>query len=91
MIRIIDERSSGKTKRLMQIAQEHNATFVCSNPISMEVKAKAYGLNGIKFISYHDFVTTYEDNEYVIDEIEGLLNTIMGKNELIGYSLTIGD
>lgn len=91
MVRIIDERNSGKTKKLMQLAQENDATFVCSNPIGMEVKAKAYGLNGIRFISYHDFVTTYEDNKYVIDEIEGLLSTIMGQNELIGYALTIGD
>lgn len=91
MIRIIDERGSGKTSRLMLLAKEHNATFVCANPHAMEVKAKAYGLEGIRFISYHDFVTTYEENEYVIDEIEGLLNTIMGKNTLIGYSLTIGD
>ena len=91
MIRIIDERSSGKTKRLMQIAKENGATFVCANPTGMEVKAKAYGLNGIKFISYHDFVTSYEENQYVIDEIEGLLSTIMGQNELIGYTLTVGD
>ena len=91
MIRIIDERNSGKTKRLMQLAKENNATFVCSNPIGMEVKAKAYGLNDIRFISYHDFVTTYEENKYVIDEIEKLLDTIMCSNELIGYSLTIGD
>ena len=39
MIRIIDERGSGKTSRLMLLAKENNATFVCSNPSAMKVKA----------------------------------------------------
>ena len=91
MIRIIDERNSGKTKRLMEIAKANKATFVCANPTGMEVKAKAYGLDDIKFISYRDFVTSYEENKYVVDEIEKLLATIMGQNELIGYTLTVGD
>ena len=89
MIRIIDKRSSGKTSKLMHIAKENNATFVCANPLAMEVKAKAYGLSNIKFISYHDFVTSYEEGNYVIDEIELFIQSIMGDNKLIGYSLTI--
>lgn len=91
MIRIIDERGSGKTKKLMQTAYDNHATFVCANPVAMEVKAKAYGFDGIDFISYHDFVTTYNENNYVIDEVEGLLKTVMGHNQLIGYTLTVGD
>ena len=57
----------------------------------MEVKAKAYGFDNIDFISYHDFVTSYNENDYVIDEVEGLLKTVMGHNQLIGYTLTVGD
>ena len=92
MIKIIDTRGSGKTNQLMNIAKDNNAIFVCSNPHAMEYKAKQYNFNNIKFISYHDFVTSYEeDNKYVIDEVEEFIKSIMGNNELIGYSLTIGD
>ena len=44
MIRVIDGRGSGKTSKLMEIAKENNAMFVCSNPQAMEVKARAYGI-----------------------------------------------
>lgn len=89
MLRIIDSRGSGKTSRLMLIAKENNATLVCANPAAMEVKAQAYGLSDINFISYHDFVTSYEEGNFVIDEIETFVQSIMGDNQLIGYSLTI--
>ena len=88
MYRIIEGRGTGKTSRLMLIAKEQNAIFVCSNPHAMEYKAKAYGLTGIQFVSYHDFVTNIYDGKYVIDELEDFLNAIMGNNELIGYSLS---
>ena len=53
MYRIIDGRGSGKTSRLMLIAKENNATFVCSNPRAMEAKAHAYGIVGINFLDYY--------------------------------------
>lgn len=91
MIRVIDGRGSGKTSKLMEIAKENNAMFVCSNPQAMEVKARAYGISDVKFISYHDFVTSYEPGNIVIDEAEQFVKSIMGDNQLIGYSLTIED
>ena len=91
MFRIIDEQGSGKTSRLMLLAKENNATFVCNNPNAMKVKAQAYGLQDINFISYHDFVTSYEEGNFVIDEIEDFVKSIMGDNQLVAYSLTIGD
>lgn len=91
MIQIIDKRSSGKTSRLMLLAKEHNAKFVCANPRAMEIKAKAYGLDGINFISYHDFVTNYDEDKYVIDELDLFTQSIAGDSELIGYSLTINE
>jgi len=39
MIRIINDRSTGKTSQLMLWAKEYDATFVCSNPKAMEYKA----------------------------------------------------
>ena len=42
MYRIIDGRGTGKTSRLMIIAKENNAVFVCSNTKAMEIKARIW-------------------------------------------------
>ena len=55
MYRIIDKKASGKTSRLMLIAKENNADFVCSNPHAMTTKAHAYGITGINFINTTNF------------------------------------
>ena len=39
MYRIIDNKASGKTRKLMEIAKENKAVFVCSNPRAMEAIA----------------------------------------------------
>lgn len=88
MYRIIEGRGTGKTSRLMLIAKETNAIFVCSNPPAMREKAKYYGIDGIQFVSYHDFVTNIYEGNYVVDELEGFLQAIMGKNNLLGYSIS---
>ena len=89
MYRIIEGRGTGKTSRLMLLAKENNAIFVCSSPSAMKYKAEQYGLTGIEFVSYHDFVTNYYDGNYVVDELEGFLRATMGKNNLIGYTLSV--
>ena len=52
MVRIIDRRCTGKTRKLFEAAQEHSAVIVCSNPLAFEDKAYRYGINGLTFISY---------------------------------------
>lgn len=93
MYRIIDDRGTGKTSRLMLIAKENNALFVCSNPDAMRYKAKAYGIDGIEFISYGEFFHNYRgqiDTKYVIDELENFLrSTMFYSTELIGYTLSV--
>lgn len=98
MYRIIDDRASGKTSRLMLIAKENNALFACSNPRAMEAKAHAYGIVGIEFISYFEYLNTIrgsEKRQVVIDELEMFLKYMIqfndGKSELIGYTLNTGD
>ena len=94
MYRIIEGRGTGKTSRLMLLAKENNAIFVCSNPSAMEYKAKKYGIEGITFISYWDLIT--HDGEYdatrpfIVDELEELANEAFFSNhaKMIGYSLT---
>lgn len=94
MYRIIDDRGTGKTSRLMLLAKENNAVFVCANVNAMEYKAKAYGIEGIKFISYNDFTHTYDPDitSYVVDELEGFIKYIFANGpKLIGYTLSQND
>ena len=88
MIRIIDDRSTGKTSQLMLWAKEYDATFVCSNPKVMEYKAQKYGIDGIEFMSYEKFSTVLNhEKNYVIDELENFIKSAFG-NSLIGYSIS---
>ena len=98
MYRIIDNRASGKTSRLMLLAKESNAIFVCGDPRAMEVKAHAYGIVGINFISYYNYLNSMrgeEERPVVIDELESFLKYMIqfngGKSKLIGYTLSNGD
>ena len=86
MYRIIDDRGTGKTSRLMLLAKENNATFVCSNPRSMEYKAKQYGIDGLEFMSYGEF-NDYGADKFIIDELDHYLIATLGTG-LIGYSIT---
>lgn len=94
MYRIIDGRGTGKTSRLMLIAKENNAVFVCSNTKAMETKAHAYGFTGILFMSYYEFNEVirgkgYLDRNVVIDDLENYINyTISPTFKLVGYSIS---
>lgn len=95
MIRIIDDRSTGKTSRLMLLAKENDAYFICNNPRAMEYKAKAYGIEGINFISYGEFITEYYRNgkyqhdKFVLDELEMFLERdIFPNDSLVGYTMS---
>ena len=57
MFRLIGDRCTGKTRQLMQYAKDNNAVFVCSNPYSMMQKAESYGIVGLRFMSYSEFLT----------------------------------
>lgn len=90
MYRIIDERGSGKTSRLMLIAKENDATFVCWNPNVLRDKAFEYGITDINFISYKEFLENREKiQKYVLDELELFLKYIAQNSTLIGYTLNI--
>lgn len=55
----------------------------------MRQKALAYGIEGIEFISYYDFLQDMtRKQKYVIDEIETLIQ-YLGGNDLVGYTLTL--
>lgn len=90
MYRIIDNRSSGKTSRLMLLAKETNSAIACSNPSAMKTKAYAYGITGIDFIPYSDLFNGYYTGNVLIDELEEFVKDYTDAN-ITGYSLTNED
>lgn len=73
MYRIIDERGSGKTNRLLLLAKENNGIVVCANPATMIEKAYNYGIVGADFLSYEWYAYTdnYDTSKPIfIDELE---------------------
>lgn len=76
MYKIIDDRSTGKSSRLMLLAKENNGIIVCANPTALQKKALNYGIVGIDFISYEKYIYTEEydtSKPIFIDELDGFL------------------
>lgn len=89
MYRIIDGRGTGKTSRLMLLAKENNGVIVCANPVKMREKAEVYGIVGLEFLSYKDFMEQPSDpsTPYYIDELESYVKTLT-QGKLQGYTLS---
>ena len=91
MYRIIDDRGSGKTSRLMLLAKETNSIIACVNPYAMKEKAHAYGITGLTFISYEELLTqSWTDYNIMIDEME-LFVKYQLSGILKGYTLSNED
>lgn len=92
MYRIIDNRGSGKTSRLMLLAKETDAKIACSNPSAMRQKAYAYGITGIDFIPYSDLFNgaTDPNDKIMIDELELFIKEFID-GQFIGYTLSKDD
>ena len=92
MFQIIDKRASGKTSRLLLLAKESNGIVVCHSPYMMQEKAYAYGIVGIDFMSYDEYIifqrTNSSDKRPVyIDELSMFLKYI--DPNLAGYSESV--
>ena len=100
MIRIVDGRDTGKTKKLLEECSRTGGIYVCAHPERVLEKCRAYGLDYWKILpmGYKDFIlkkyTQYGDNIY-IDELElltkELIRIIDGNNTLAGYTVTMED
>lgn len=90
MKRIIDGRGTGKTKKLLEFAREHDTNVVCANPLSMQRKAEAYGIYGLNFYPYHKVFEDGVPGPIVIDEYE-LFMGAFAHDYMIGYTLTNED
>ena len=92
MYRIIDNRGSGKTGRLMLLAKETGSKIACNNPQAMRQKAYAYGITGIDFIPYSDLFngTIDPEDKIMIDELELFIKEYID-GQLTGYTLSKDD
>lgn len=92
MVRIINTRGTGKTHKLMSVAKDNDAIFVCGNPYAMAQKSLAYGITGLTFMSYTDFIRDKDlKSKFVVDEMESFVRYLTGSNELVGYTLSNED
>lgn len=92
MYQIIDKRASGKTSRLLLLAKESNGIVVCHNPYTMQEKAYLYGIVGIDFVSYDEYMTFKKSNiankrPVYIDELSMFLKYM--DSNFAGYSESI--
>lgn len=87
MYRIIDCRGTGKTSRLLLLAKENNGIVVCALPNLMREKAYRYGLTGIDFMSYHEFVQNIKEHKVNISmpELDG--TTTEQELDLTGFKI----
>lgn len=89
MYRIIDDRGSGKTSRLLLLAKENNKPVVCANPYAMKQKAMAYGIVGIEFVSYYEALNNVSgilDDGCFIDELSTFAHYALGCKTIHGYT-----
>lgn len=80
MLKIIGRQDSGKTRQLLQnVSSNSKALVVCSNPNRMADKARAYGLYGINFISYTQYlnnIKSFLNNDIYIDDLDLFLGCL---------------
>ena len=75
MLIISGEKGTGKTRRLIEAAKEHNAIIACSDPAKMLERAHKYGITGITFCSYADLILDdcYSDKQVYIHDLNTFL------------------
>ena len=86
MYRIIDGRATGKTSRLMLLAKENDGIIVCKDPGIMRDKAYRYGITGIEFMSYREFIHSHPTKPVYIDEVDLFLQSL--NSYIDGYTIS---
>lgn len=94
MVKFIDARDSGKTRKLLSsCCEDPKALFVCAHPQRVGDKCRAYGIPYVEAIGYDDYINAVKDkSSYLegrhiyIDEIERFVNCF---SKIDGYSLSL--
>lgn len=78
MIKLIGERGSGKTEKLIDIAVENNGTIVCKKPQHIVEMGYSMGLTNLKVVSYDSYLANKESVEgpVYVDDMDSLLETL---------------
>lgn len=86
---IIGSGGSGKTRKMLEEAEKSGAIVVCKNPYSMAIKAKSYGLTGLKFMMYEEVNSEMIQGEKIaIDELRSFFKYCLGV-ELDAFTMTV--
>lgn len=87
MTKIISGRGTGKTQKLLLLAQENDGVVVCLSPKAMKEKAYNYGIMGVAYMSYEDFSFDYYfDCPVYIDDVDAFLS--FKNKDIKGFSLS---
>lgn len=86
---IIDANCTGKTRKMLEAAKESGATVVCKYPLHMQDKANSYGIFGLDFVSYEEFLdSNFFNKKIAIDEIREFMMNCFGV-ELDSFTMTV--
>lgn len=86
---IIGTNGSGKTRKMLEEAKKSGAVVVCKHPIHMQSKSSAYGIYGLKFVGYDEFIGNILYGEKVaVDELSEFVKYCFGV-ELDAFTMTI--
>lgn len=86
---IIGGNSSGKTRKMLEEAKKSGAVVVCKHPLHMQSKANAYGIYGLKFISYEEMnMSILEEDKVAIDELGEFFKYRFGV-DLDAFTMTV--
>ena len=95
MVKVIDCRDTGKTKKLLSECAKVDGVFVCKHPERVSEKCAAYGIPLVRAVGYEDlkYLVGTSEKEPIssssviyIDELEEFVETLIPN--LRGYSLT---
>lgn len=88
---IIDGNCTGKTRKMLEEAKKNGATVVCKYPLHMQDKANSYGIYGLNFVSYENFLDDISYGEKIaIDEIGDFMMNCFGVG-LDSFTMTVDD
>ena len=86
---IIGTNGSGKTRKMLEEAKKSGAVVVCKHPLHMQSKSNAYGIYGLKFISYEEMnMDILEEDKVAIDELGEFFKHRFGA-ELDAFTMTV--
>lgn len=86
MYRVIDDRDTGKTKKLLTECAKNKGVFICRHPQAVPEKCLAYGLPFIEAYGYNEISSVPTNKPLYIDELEGFTQSYV--NNLAGYALS---